>query len=59
MLNYLTLFIFTFYNIQYPKLKEMKGSFVLALNHQYVTSPSSAVLKSGDEVAIIPPISGG
>jgi molybdopterin converting factor small subunit len=43
--------------VQYPKLAEMLPAIVLALNEEYVTG--TPVLSDGDEVALIPPISGG
>jgi molybdopterin converting factor small subunit len=42
---------------QYPKLEAMLPAIVLALNEEYVTG--TPTLREGDEVALIPPISGG
>ncbi|PSC76565.1 Molybdopterin synthase sulfur carrier subunit [Micractinium conductrix] len=44
---------------QYPWLAELGGSFVLSLNQEYLAPGEEQVLKAGDEVAVIPPISGG
>ncbi len=47
---------------QYPKLAEMvldEENLNLALNEEYVASGEVLPLKSGDTVALIPPISGG
>eukprot|EP00884_Botryococcus_braunii_P015854 jgi/Botrbrau1/2952/Bobra.0026s0023.1 len=43
----------------YPDLSEIAGCTVLALNQTYVNKDDPVVLKDGDEVALIPPISGG
>jgi molybdopterin converting factor subunit 1 len=44
---------------RYPKLKDIMNSCVFAVNQQYVPKDASQELHSGDEVAIIPPLSGG
>lgn len=41
---------------KHPKLNEL-NSFVVAVNQEYAEMEDS--LKDGDEVAIIPPVSGG
>ena len=41
--------------IQYPSLRQ--GSMAIAVNKTYVTN--DVILKDGDEVALLPPISGG
>lgn len=43
----------------FPQLSAIDGSFVLALNAEYIASDNLIQLKSGDELAIIPPLSGG
>ena len=50
-------------------LNELGGAFVLALNEQFVEDPASplvpaslsrsVLLRSGDELAVLPPVSGG
>ena len=49
--------VFEHYAARFPKLREMSGSIVLALNQQFSTP--SAPLAEGDEVALLPPVSGG
>ncbi len=41
---------------EYPQLAKL-NSFLLAVNMEYV--PPEALLNEGDELAIIPPVSGG
>ena len=42
---------------RFPRLNPMSGSLKLAVNWDYVQP--EAVLRDGDEVAVIPPVSGG
>src|SRR5690348_2493963 len=49
--------VFAHYAERYPRLGEMAGSIVLAKNHEFA-DPSAAV-SEGDEVALLPPVSGG
>lgn len=41
---------------QYPGLKEL-GSYMIALNNEYASENN--LINTGDELAIIPPVSGG
>ena len=42
--------------LQYPRLKQLT-SFMIAVNGEY--AGNETIIKQGDEVAIIPPVSGG
>jgi molybdopterin synthase catalytic subunit len=42
---------------KYPRLKEWKEHLRVAVNREYV--PQEHILQDRDEVAIIPPVSGG
>ncbi len=44
---------------QHPKLQDLFKSCVLAVNQEYVRVDEAIALKQSDEVAIIPPLSGG
>jgi len=41
---------------QYPKLKEL-ACYMIAVNNEYATDET--LIYEGDEIAIIPPVSGG
>jgi len=44
----------------YPRLNELNGCFVLALNEEYISEENGELtLTSDDVLAIIPPLSGG
>ena len=43
----------------FPVLKRLGGTFVLSLNENYIDQDSEISLGTGDELAVIPPISGG
>src|ERR1035437_1108298 len=45
------------YELQIPRLKESLPSLALAVNQQY--SGPDTKLNEGDEVALLPPVSGG
>jgi len=49
--------VFEYYIGRFPSLKPMAPSTVLALNHEFASS--STALADGDEVAFLPPVSGG
>lgn len=49
--------VFEHYANRFPKLRGMAASVVLALNHEFSTP--AAPLSDGDEVALLPPVSGG
>lgn len=42
---------------RHPRLAGHRDSMILAVNHEF--APPDAVLRDGDEVAIMPPVSGG
>jgi molybdopterin synthase catalytic subunit len=42
---------------RYPELKEIAGSLLLAVNREY--AEANVNLKEGDEVGVMPPVSGG
>ncbi|XP_043241725.1 molybdopterin synthase sulfur carrier subunit-like isoform X2 [Amphibalanus amphitrite] len=43
----------------YPQLATLQGTFILAVNQRYLEADESVTIRRGDEVAVIPPISGG
>ena len=42
---------------RYPELEGLSRALSVAVNREY--APDSTVLRSGDDVALIPPVSGG
>lgn len=49
--------VFDHYAKQFPKLRQMASSIVLAKNHEFASTAEH--LKEYDEVALLPPVSGG
>jgi len=49
--------VFERYASRYPRMREMAGSIVVARNHEF--AEISTPLADGDEVAFLPPVSGG
>src|SRR5215472_3158549 len=45
------------YSERFPRFKPMTGSIACSVNREY--APASAVLHEGDEVGLLPPVSGG
>lgn len=46
-------------NDTFPPLVKLGGAFVLSLNEEFLGEESQVCLKQGDELAVIPPLSGG
>lgn len=44
---------------RHPALEAVLRSCVLALNQEYVSRGEGRALRDGDEVAVVPPLSGG
>jgi molybdopterin converting factor subunit 1 len=49
--------VFDYYADRFPKLRAMASSIVMARNHEF--SPLTTLIDDGDEVAFLPPVSGG
>lgn len=49
--------VFDHYASQYPRLREMSASIAIAQNHEF--SQRDSALSEGDEIALMPPVSGG
>ena len=49
--------VFDHYSRLFPRLGEMAGSIMLARNHEFAAA--STLVSDGDEVALLPPVSGG
>lgn len=45
------------YGEQFPRFKPMAGSIACSINREY--APASSILHEGDEVGLLPPVSGG
>ena len=49
--------VLQYYRVIAPELGDLWGSIAVAVNQQYASGP--APLTDGDEVALLPPVSGG
>jgi molybdopterin synthase catalytic subunit len=49
--------VFERYASEYPRLREMAASIAIARNHEFAAR--AAILADGDELALMPPVSGG
>ena len=49
--------VFESYAARHPRLREMEGAILMARNQEF--AKASATLEEGDEVAFLPPVSGG
>ena len=49
--------VFDRYARQFPRLTDLQSSIVLACNHQFCERSKS--VEEGDEIAFLPPVSGG
>jgi molybdopterin synthase catalytic subunit len=49
--------LFARYQQRFPRLEEFRPSIAVAVNQEY--TDSAAALRTGDEVAFVPPVSGG
>jgi len=49
--------VFERYASQFPRVREMQGSIVLARNQEFASA--DVELEDGDEIALMPPVSGG
>lgn len=45
--------------LKYPSLQIIAENIILSLNEEYIDDHQQLTLREGDEVAVIPPISGG
>jgi len=51
--------LLTSINDQYPQVKDVLSTCLLAINLEFLKRDEDRVILSTDEVAIIPPVSGG
>jgi len=51
--------LLTALNDTFPPLVKLGGAFVLSLNEEFLPEEELVCLKQGDELAVIPPLSGG
>ena len=49
--------LFERYTKRYPKLTEFRGSMVVSRNHEFAAWDTP--IAAGDEIAFLPPVSGG